>query len=137
MLCELCGQSSKKLRVILIEGTELNVCPRCAKFGVEKSPKPKKTTAPVHVETALQRRVKKKIVRDVFENWSEDLVPDYNQRIKKARESKNWTQEDLAKKLNEKKSIILKIESGSMRPDDILTKKLERVLSINLRERID
>ena len=47
---------------------------------------------------------------------------------------RNWSQEDLAKKLNERKSVIAKLESKTMYPDDNLTKKLERTLGIKLIE---
>jgi len=135
MLCEVCGKPTQMLRVVLIEGSELNACPECAKFGVERSPKPKKTTAPVRVSEALERREKRFQPRDALQDMAEELVPDFHQRIRRAREKLMWTPEDLGKKINEKKSVILKLESGQMRPDDALVRKLERMLNIKLRER--
>ena len=53
MLCEVCGRQTTMLRVVSIEGSELNACPECARFGVEMSPRPKRSTsAPVHVSEA-------------------------------------------------------------------------------------
>jgi len=39
----------------------------------------------------------------------------------------------LAKKLNEKKSVVLKLESGGFHPPDQLVRKLEHLLRIRLR----
>lgn len=136
MLCEVCGRQTQMLRVVSIEGSELNACPDCARFGVEKSPKPKRTTAaPVHVSEALEKREKRAQTVDVFQQASLELAPDFPQRIRRARERLNWTPEDLGKKLNEKKSVVLKLEAGQMRPDDALIKKVERTLGIKLKER--
>jgi putative transcription factor len=136
VLCEVCGRQTQMLRVVFIEGSELNACPDCARFGIEKSPKPKRSTsAPVHVSEALEKREKRAQTRDVLQDMAEELVPDFAQRIRKARERQNWTPEDLGKKINEKKSVILKLESGQMRPDDSLIRKLERFLNIKLKER--
>lgn len=136
MLCEVCGKQTQMLRVVSIEGSELNACPECARFGVERSPKPKRSTAePVHVSEALEKREKRAQTRDVLQDMPDELVTDFGQRIRKARERLAWTPEDLGKKINEKKSVILKLESGQMRPDDALTRKLERFLSIKLKEK--
>jgi len=135
VLCEICGKLTPMLRVVAIEGSELNACQDCARFGVERSPKPKKTSAPVHVSEALERREKRTQTRDVLTDAAEELVPDFHVKIRKAREKLLWTPEDLGKKINEKKSVILKLESGQMRPDDTLIRKLERMLNIRLKER--
>ena len=52
-----------------------------------------------------------------------------------------WTgeagaQEDLAAKLNERASVIAKLENGTMRPNDALLKKLEHELGIKLTEKV-
>ena len=135
MLCEVCGKQSVMLKCVLIEGSELNACPQCAKFGVERSPKPKTTTAPVHVSEALEKRERRAQQKDVFSETAEELVADFPQRIRKARERQGWSPEELGKKLNEKKSVVLKLESGQMRPDDQLVRKLEKLLGIKLKDR--
>ena len=62
-----------------------------------------------------------------------ELVPEWNKRIRVAREALQWTPEVLGKKLNEKKSVVLKIESGSFRPPDALIRKIEHLLQVRLR----
>ena len=62
-----------------------------------------------------------------------ELAPDWNRRIREAREALQWTPEVFGKKLNEKKSVVLKIESGSFRPPDALVRKIEHLLQVRLR----
>ena len=62
------------------------------------------------------------------------LVDDYPQIIKKSRESIGLTQKDFANKINEKESVIHKIETGTLEPSLELAKKLEKFLKIKLIE---
>ncbi len=64
----------------------------------------------------------------------DEIAQDYDQRIRSARESTGLTQEELAKELNEKVSLIRKLERGDVLPSDGVQKKLERKLSISLTE---
>ncbi len=64
----------------------------------------------------------------------EEVATDYDQRIRQARENKGLSQEDLAGELNEKASLIRKLERGDMLPSDAVQKKLERKLGISLTE---
>jgi len=62
-----------------------------------------------------------------------ELAPDWGKRIRLAREARLWTPEVLGKKLNEKKSVVLKIESGNFHPPDALVRKIEHLLQVRLR----
>jgi putative transcription factor len=62
----------------------------------------------------------------------EEVVQDYDDRIRDARESEGLTQEELADQLNEKASLIRKIERGDVLPSDSIQRKLERGLDIDL-----
>ena len=64
------------------------------------------------------------------------MVDDYHARIRNARAKSGMTQKELAMKLNEKQTIISKIESGTMRPDEKLIKKLQRELGVVLKEKV-
>lgn len=76
--------------------------------------------------------------RDVFKGASaEALAADYPVRIRSAREKRNLSQKELAASINEKWSIINKLEAGDMRPSDSLVSKLERALDIKLREKVE
>ena len=67
-----------------------------------------------------------------FENEEMMLREDYGKAIKSAREALGRTQEDLGRKFSVKPSVISQLEVGSMTPDDLLAKKLEHFLKIEL-----
>lgn len=67
----------------------------------------------------------------------EELVPDFGERVRVARERKGLSLDNLARGINEKKSLVHKIETGSFYPDPVVTAKLERALGIRLREKVE
>ncbi len=67
----------------------------------------------------------------------EEIATDYDHRIRQAREGKGLSQEDLAKQLNEKASLIRKLERGDILPSDSVRGKLEHKLDISLTEGVD
>jgi len=67
----------------------------------------------------------------------EEIATDYDERIRNARESRGLSQEDLADTLNEKTSLIRKLERGETLPSDSVQRKLERELDISLAEGSD
>jgi len=110
----------------------MTVCSECAKLGSGYwEPKP-------------QRRAKKSIKRQPTISFSKrkqrptvtetlELVGDFGQRVRQAREGLGLSHEDLGRKIREKVSVIRKIESGKMVPDLVLAEKLEHALKIKLR----
>jgi putative transcription factor len=64
------------------------------------------------------------------------LAPDYDQRVRNARENAGMKQEELADELNEKLSLIRKIERGEMRPSEEVRGKLESALGVSLTEEV-
>ncbi len=67
----------------------------------------------------------------------EEIVEEYAIKIKQAREKKGLNQEEFARFLGERESILQKIESGKQKPTIELAKKLEKQLGIQLIERIE
>ena len=142
MLCEMCGKDVVATSRVRIEGSVLALCPDCARFGqpIDPVPGPAPPEAPARGSpplgagarlTAPRRRLEE---RDLYTEIGElELAPDWGKRVRQAREAHHWKPEDLGKKLNEKKSIVLKIESGSFHPPDALVRKLEHLLKIRLR----
>ena len=117
--CELCGRSEDLVKAI-VEGSLLNVCKNCAKFG-----------------KAITLKQQPQVIRQIKQKTNEIINvinPEYPKRIKEAREKLNMKQEDLAKKIDEKVSVIHKIETGNVQPTMLLAKKLERTLNIDLIE---
>lgn len=137
MICELCGKETERTKVVFIEGTRLSVCMECARFG-EARPSTEGAQAPKPMITQrLEKRERRMRGKDIYKDEENlELVEDYPQRIREARMARNWKQEVLAAKINEKKSVINKLESGDIRPDDELVHKLERALGIKLKEKV-
>ncbi|MEF8976023.1 MAG: multiprotein bridging factor aMBF1 [Halapricum sp.] len=149
--CEMCGKETNSPNTVKIEGAELQVCDECADFGTEVKTQEQSTTSTKYStgssgasgssggssgSTATSssggsssggRR------RDMFDEMDE-VAQDYDERIRSARESAGLSQEDLAKQLNEKASLIRKLEHGETLPSDDVQKKLERALDIDLSE---
>lgn len=138
MLCELCGKSVTFTKKVTIEGVSLDVCSECAKFGIEAKAAPKKEepAAKPIITQRLEVRERRGKPRDIYESgMREELTEDYAARIRNARSKKGMSQKDLAMKLNEKLTVLSKVEAGDMRPDDRLVAKLEKELGIKLKEK--
>ena len=139
MICEMCGKSVTFCKKVTIEGVQLEVCSECAKFGIEaKKPVEKEAPAPKPlIVQRLEYREKRGKPRDVLTNVEkEELVEDFAARIRIARSKKGMTQKDLAMKINERMTVLSKVESGDMRPDDKMLGKLEKELGIKLKEKV-
>lgn len=138
MICELCGKNVTFTRKVTIEGVQLDVCNECAKFGVEaKKPVPKEEGPKPVIAQRLEYRERRAKPRDVLQaSETEELVEDYAQRIRNARSKKGMSMKDLAMKINERLTVLAKIETGDMTPDDKIVSKLEKELGIRLKEKV-
>lgn len=125
MQCDLCG-SRTELYQAVVEGSIVDVCRNCLKFGKQLE---KKESFDVDKLIKINKKLKE-------ENLS-FLRNDYNILLREKREKLNLTQEELAKKLNEKISVIQKLETKSMTPNDKLVKKLEDFFGFKLTETYD
>jgi len=61
-----------------------------------------------------------------------ELVDNFPAKIRLAREKLGLAHEDVGKKINEKVSLLRKIETGKMTPDNKLAIKLEHTLKVKL-----
>lgn len=61
-----------------------------------------------------------------------ELVENYDAKIRQAREKLGLTHEQLGKRINEKVSLLRKIETGKMKPNNALATRLEHTLKIRL-----
>ncbi|MBW2977464.1 multiprotein bridging factor aMBF1 [Candidatus Woesearchaeota archaeon] len=126
MQCDMCG-SEERVYKTNIEGSILNVCKACSKFGT--------VIAPVREEIEVRReREIKEIEKEPEKEIIELVVGDFADRIRRKREELGLKQEDFAKKLNEKESVIHKLETGEFKPSLDMARKLEKVLGIKLVE---
>jgi len=146
--CEMCGQDSPMAKRVFLEGSLLMLCPKCAHFGksteaavadgdavdipVEKAPPVQKS-----IPAPYTGRGKGGMgPGDYLDPGETVLVEDFHKRIFDARNKLGWTQEELARKINERKSIIAKLESKDIKPNDELRRKLEKALNIVLMEKV-
>lgn len=135
MRCEVCGRKifGKPYKVV-IEGAKLTVCTECSKHGKiiweEEPPKQTATTKTRTLPSPTQFQIRK--VPPPKVDTSQELIQNYDVLIRQAREKFGLTHEDLGKRLNEKISLLKKIETGKMTPDNTLATKLEHILKIKL-----
>ena len=134
MICEMCGVDVPRLRRIVIEGSTLEVCQRCEKFGQDYEEIKDKDgiIGRDTIAERLKRREKRLKGKDVLEGSEKELAFDYPKRIRSARAKAGLNQEELGKKINENKSVVAKLETGDMIPDNKLIRKLEHTLDISL-----
>ncbi|MGW8289276.1 MAG: multiprotein bridging factor aMBF1 [Candidatus Bathyarchaeia archaeon] len=133
MRCEVCGRKilGPTTRA-LIEGAKLTVCIECSKHGKiiheeEVEAKQRVRNKPLTHVTFVQRKpVKAKV------DTTREIVEGYDSKIRQAREKLGLSHEELGKKINEKASVLSKLETGKMTPNNQLVTKLEHVLKIKL-----
>jgi len=130
--CEICGKSVDKTKKIKIDRVVLEVCDQCAVYGVPVEDSTMPTSTAVKTQRIFSQKTQK--TPAVKEDYV--LVDNYPEIVRKARQQIGIEQKDLAKRINEKQSVISKIESGSFQPDDAIVKKLEKALKIKLREKL-
>ncbi len=148
--CEMCGAQIPKIRAktVFVEGTVLWVCDQCyARLVKAKTPQlpmqsSRSSLSPAGVGRTVQRRVAMKSStlssssvgtrRRTPQLERYELVEDFAQRIRSARERLGWSVSTLAEKVKESTTTIRRIESGKLRPTIDLARRLEEVLGIKL-----
>jgi putative transcription factor len=131
MQCELCGRECD-CRAATIDGVRMMLCPGCLKHGQEIVYTPKAPTT----QRPVLDRIKKPPVKDVYKDMDKELVTGWNELIKKAREKKGLSREELGFKIGERTVTISKIENGDLRPSDKVVEKLEKELGVSLVEQV-
>jgi len=109
------------------------VCNDCAVLGSlsweAKEPKATKPTGKPRARPRRESRVPKP--KSPLEPALE-LVEDFGSRIRRARELRGLSLEELGKRTNEKVSVLKKLEGGKMVPSHKLAQKLQYALRISL-----
>ena len=128
MQCEMCGREEKLIEAV-VEGVVMHVCGNCSKFGNVVP------LQPTIVDEEHKKVQEKTIVRQ--DDLAEGIVEDCSKLVKDGREKKGLKQEELAKEIAEKESLIHSIESGHIKPSFKTAKKLEVYLNISLIEKYE
>jgi putative transcription factor len=135
MQCEVCGNDiyGKTIRAI-IDGVKLFVCSDCAQHSSsswkQDTSKSVLTIKPLSSLTKSPSSYERKTPSRFPQAL--DLVEDFGQRIRVGRMKQNLSHEDLSRMIGTKISVLRKLETGKMVPDQSLAKKVERFLKINL-----
>jgi putative transcription factor len=131
--CEICGSNIMgESHRIEIDGAIMVVCGRCSRLGRparEALPTPTINRGPSDPVMHVYRRAAAVVPDEAL-----ILREDYAAVLRKARETSGLTQEQLGMKLNEKSSVVGKLESGKLKPSVALAKKLEHLMKIRLFE---
>jgi len=123
----MCGKEEKLIEAV-VEGVVMRVCGNCSKFGNVVPLQPT-------IVDEEHRKVKEKIIRQ--DDLSEGIIDGCSKLVKEGREKKGLKQEELAKEIAEKESLIHSIESGHIKPSFKTARKLEVYLNINLIEKYE
>jgi len=130
--CELCGKRlGTKAYLIKVDRVEYLACEKCAsKYGkvikiLQFKEKERNT---------IKEPTRRRISRPSYEL---EVVEDYPDIVKRAREELGYTRELLARLVGEKESTIRRIEDGSLIPSIDLARKLEKVLKVKLVEEVE
>jgi len=132
--CEVCGcRINGKSYNVIIERAKLTVCIECSRLGKPyyEASKPKIAVSRLK-GTPMPLRVQTKKLQAPTVDTSFELVEHFDAKIRQAREKLGFSHEELGKRINEKVSLLRKIETGKMKPDNRLAKVLERALKIKL-----
>jgi len=128
--CEMCGKIVDSLVSVKVEATTMNVCSNCTKYGSRVTKKEPSYNNFSMKESSRNRTQTQRV------EFEENLVSNYAMLIKQARERMGFKQEDAAKQLSEKSSLLQQIESGHIRPTFVIARKLGNLFGIKLIEKV-
>lgn len=135
--CPICGGIIwGKGQRVLLEGAKITVCDNCAQHGTKiTKPTVKYQTKTVYKNKPQNIIRKQKVKSERIEEL--EIVSDYARKIRDARQNRSLNQDQFAQKLNEKPSLLRRIESGRVEPTIKLAKKIEKVYSLKLLKTTD
>ena len=123
----MCGRQGSLVKAN-VEGILLEVCDLCAGHGkVVKEPE----------QVYVKRKTYTYDENFGVPVYEEVIISDYSKLVKDAREKLGLTHQELGQKMAERESVISNVETGSLRPDMMLVKKLQRALGIKLLEKVE
>ncbi|MBD3249750.1 TIGR00270 family protein [Candidatus Woesearchaeota archaeon] len=126
MQCDMCGKEESSLLKTLVEGTEMNLCRDCSKYGEVRGV----------VKEEVPEKKKKEAVEEPEEEVVEVISEEFSSKLKNKRESMGMKQEEFAKSINEKESVVHKWETGEMTPNIGKARELEKKLKLKIVEEI-
>ncbi len=127
MECEVCGFDSNELLEVIFEGQRVYACKKCIRQYNLTVVRKKSLVSKKYL-----RRVHSYKKDRITLSGDYDLIPNYGNIIKSAREKVGYTQEELARKIGVKLSYMKKVEQGRLFPELSIARKLEKLLGVKL-----
>lgn len=125
--CELCGIEKVTTRTTRASSTIVDCCTRCiVSLGL--------TPVQQFTDKFSTQKVGNSTIPNVNQlvgSEKEELISNFHVKIREERELRKWSQQDLAKKTNEKLNLIQKIENGNRVTDSVL-RKISKILDIKI-----
>ena len=141
-MCEVCGSKilGKPLNAT-IEGARLTVCRKCSALGSRVTTRTTVRSMQSRRSSKTQTssmRAPKRITHGPKPSLEPtlELVKGFGKLIREAREAAGLDHDELGRRINEKTSVLKKLEAQKMRPDNKLAGKLQYALKIKLLEPI-
>lgn len=142
--CEMCGTDIYGRPIeIKIEGAVLAVCGSCAKHGKRVDSRPKRIVRPtVQARTVSKSRSPTPRItpstpyRGSVGGGTGELVSDYTERIRLARQKMKLTQKEVSIQTKISTAELQSIEIGKVRPTDDIRKRIEKFFDIKLTEEV-
>jgi len=122
------GQAFK----VKVEGAKLLVCRNCQGLGKPYQEDPLPLAPRPRSFVRLPRPLERRPIELPKEIQELDVAENFSELVRKRRMKLGWSQEDLAKKVKEKLSVIQKVETGKITPDTQLCRQLQHELKIKL-----
>lgn len=115
--CEMCGKETTALKPSTVAGSSVMVCTACAVMGTMKSGKEQKSHS-------FRKRRKEDLDLEVASNYSAIIQQGINK--------KGLTVQQVARAISVKESSLSQYLKGQIKPDILISKKLEGFLNIRL-----
>jgi len=138
MSCEICGRKiGARANKVIVEGLNLMVCNKCSDIGergwkvaLEKVGDSRAFKSKISSIKVRKPSARAPAALISLENY--EVVENFSENIKKGRERMGISQEEFAKIIKEKLSVVQKIESGKIVPSIKLSREIEHALKIKL-----
>ncbi len=135
--CPICGSIIwGKGERVLLEGARITVCHNCAQHGIKIQKPPTSSQAKKAYSYSKKKAPKRQVPKKDFIDDTE-IIHDYAKKIRIKRNSLGLNQDQFAQKLNEKPSLLRRIEAGKVEPTIKLAKKIEDVYKIKILKKSD
>lgn len=125
MYCEICGRLIEGEPIpVEVDKAVLYVCRSCAaKYGKRASVTPVQTP---------QKKAPQPRPRPQRKAAELELVENFGEVVRRARENLGLSREALAAMLGVKEAVLRRVEAGQLQPDLALARKLEKALGVRL-----